>query len=245
MLNLLALSLPKIFGDDSILGSDFFEIIGRILIYSIVTLIILGIIAITIGYYTFRTGKTIFPKSMLFIVELLYSPTKKVLKFFKHDPFMVDKIAIELRNHITKDIFAAVPTNERVIIVPQCLRSLKCPGRMSSEDGVHCIMCMKCVIGKFAKVGEKISTPLYIAPGGTFAKRILRQTFPKGVLGVACAKDLYEGTLMAKLAGIPSQGILLATIGCVETTVDAEKVIDTMLLNIEPDKAKKIKEEVL
>lgn len=181
---------------------------------------------------------------MLFIVELLYSPTKKVLKFLKLDPFMVDKIAIELRNHINKDNFAKVPTNERVVIVPQCLRNLKCPGRMSSEDGVHCRMCMKCVIGKFAKVGEKINTPLYIAPGGTFAKRILRQTAPKAVLGVACAKDLYEGTLMAKIADIPSQGILLKTTGCVETTVDHEKVIDTMLLNVDEEEAKKIKEEL-
>ena len=63
-------------------------------------------------------------------------------------------------------------------------------------------------------------------------------------MGVACAKDLYEGTLMAKIAGIPSQGILLKTTGCVETTVDYERVIDTMLLNIDQDKAKKIKEEV-
>ena len=181
---------------------------------------------------------------MLFMVELLYSPTKRVLKFIKMDPFMVDKIAIGLRNNITKNNFAIVPTDERVIIVPQCLRNLKCPGRMSSEDGVHCIKCGRCVIGKFTQVGEKIGTKLFIAPGGTFAKRILKQIHTNGVLGVACAKDLYEGTLMAKIAGIPSQGILLLTTGCVETTVDYEKVIDTMLLNVEPDIALKIRGEL-
>ena len=40
------------------------------------------------------------------------------------------------------------------------------------------------------------------------------------------------------------EGILLKTTGCVETTVDYERVIDTMLLNVEQNKSKKIKEEV-
>ncbi len=213
-----------------------FVVIGAVLLFSLV-----------IGYRAYRRGKVRMPGPILLVIDIFYTPLKKLLKVFRKDPRVVDDISIVLRNHVNMENYAITKPEERVVLVPQCLRHTRCPAPMSSEDGFTCRVCGLCDIAKIYKVGNAIGTEVYIAPGGRFAKRILSRSKhggKKAVLGVACHTDLYEGLLAAKIGDIPAQGVPLKTEGCVATKVDIDRVIDMMLVGLNAEETDRVRELV-
>jgi len=219
---------------------DIFEFLGRIVVLTFIMIVLFGVIAILLGYFSYRTDRMIFPRAVLFVIDLLYSPMRRVIKTFRGNYFIVDHIAVKLRNGVNYQEFIATTPEDRVLIVPQCMRHLKCPAKMSSTYGFECRMCGLCGIGRIAKIAKAVGTPLYVSPGGTFSKRILRQSRPRAVIGVACSQDLYEGTLAAKMADIPSQGVALAKTGCVETFTNEVELAGILLAGVPQEKAEEI-----
>ena len=224
-----------------------FTLAGYVIAGILVASAVLLLFSLTLGYYAYRHKKVLFPRTILTVIDLFYLPAKKILQILRIDPRILDDISIHLRNHVNYPHYASVPPEERVMLVPQCLRHTRCPAPMSSEDGFLCRKCGLCEIAKFYKIGDAIGTEVYIAPGGTFAKRILKKAKErnkKAVLGVACHTDLYEGMLAAKIGGIPSQGVPLLTEGCVSTKVDVNRVIDMMLVGVDEEKADEIRRTI-
>ncbi len=76
---------------------------------------------------------------------------------------------------------------------------------------------------------------MYVVPGGTFVRRIIEQSRPKAVLGVGCFADLIEGMKAAEMAGIIPQGVLLDTLGCIETVVQWNVLRQKLYLGLEAD----------
>jgi hypothetical protein len=149
-----------------------------------------------------------------------------LLSFFQIDPTLIDRVSVEIGNALNYPDFVATKIEERVLLMPQCIRSTDCPAKLSPLDGINCMECGKCVIGELSVICKELGIRIYISPGGTFSKRILMYSRPKAVIGVACFPNLHEGRLNAKLAGVPAQGVPLTTAGCVNTSVDIEEIID-------------------
>ncbi|HEC95641.1 MAG TPA: DUF116 domain-containing protein, partial [Euryarchaeota archaeon] len=95
-----------------------------------------------------------------------------------------------------------------------------------------------CYIQEFKEKTEPLGYKVFIVPGGTFVKRILKGIKPKAVLGVACFNDLFEGIRICEKAKIPVQGVLLKTTGCVETIVDWDEVWEKVLLGVDTNEVK-------
>ncbi len=123
--------------------------------------------------------------------------------------------------------FENTPVNQRVIFLPQCLRSLECKAK-TTEDGIICISCGKCNIGPFKKEAEKAGYKVFIAPGSSLIKNILKKYKFKAVLGVACEPELKEGIKMMKKHNIAVLTVTLLKDGCVNTQVDWEKVKEAL-----------------
>ena len=70
--------------------------------------------------------------------------------------------------------FRDIPANQKVIFLPQCLRSLDCKAK-TTEDGVICINCGKCSIGPFKKEAESFGYKVFIAPGSSLVKNIVKK----------------------------------------------------------------------
>ncbi|MCK4476322.1 MAG: DUF116 domain-containing protein [Methanophagales archaeon] len=208
------------------------ETLGRIVIIFAIAFAVLLALALFFCFFIFRTKKIIFPNFVLFIISLLYEPLRRLLSFFRVDPTLIDRISVEIRNAFNYPDFAATKLEERVLLLPQCIRSTECPAKLSSVDGIHCIECGKCVIAELSAICKELGIRMYISPGGTFSKRILMHSRPKAMVGVACYPNLYEGALNVKLAGVPAQGVPLTTSGCVNTTVDCEEIIKKCKLQV-------------
>ncbi len=209
-----------------------FEAIGRLVVIVAIVFVVLIAVALSFCAYTVHTKRIIFPNFVLFIISLFYEPLRRLLSFFQVDPSVIDRVSVEIRNALNYPDFASTNLEERVLILPQCIRSTECPAKLSSVDGIHCIECGKCAIGELSASCKKLGIPMYISPGGTFTGRILMHCQAKAVIGIACYPNLNEGMLNTKLIGVPSQGVPLTTQGCVNTTVDYEVIISKCKMQI-------------
>ena len=167
------------------------------------------------------------------LIDAFYPILRGLMDLFKLPSSIIEEFDIGLKNRISEKKFISTPVSERIIVLPQCLRSLKCPAKLSAEEGLVCKGCGSCQIDDFFKKAESLGYRMFVVPGGTFVKRIIINERPKAVIAVACFVDLVEGIKIAERAGIAAQGILLETTGCVETTVNWEKVYDKLYLGLE------------
>jgi len=119
--------------------------------------------------------------------------------------------------------FRDIPANQKVIFLPQCLRSLDCKAK-TTEDGIICINCGKCSIGHFKKEAESFGYKVFIAPGSSLVKNIVKKYKFRATLGVACIPELKEGVRIMKKQGILTLSIPLLKDGCVNTKVDWNRV---------------------
>ncbi len=215
-----------------------FEIIGKIAIIILILLILLIIFGVLLFLISFKTGK--YPLSGVFsgLIDAFYSPIRFIVERIGLNPRYFNSIVVDVKNSINVDNFKKVPPKDRVIVLPQCLRSIKCPGKLSSVNGIECIRCGLCYIQEFKEKTEPLGYKVFIVPGGTFVKRILKGIKPKAVLGVACFYDLFEGIRICEKAKIPVQGVLLKTTGCVETIVDWDEVWEKVLLGVDANEVK-------
>lgn len=206
-----------------------YELLGRITIVALILISVLIITGLILAYIVFKKKRIFFPHFLLFVLDSLYMPSKKVVSLFGGNEKMIDIVGVELRNILLKEKFQSIPYKNRIVLLPQCLRSLECPIKFSSVEGAQCAKCGKCKIVKIVKKAEEFGYKgSYIAPGGGFVRRILKKVRPLGVLGIGCAYEVNWGMLEVSGRGIPCQGVIILRDGCVETDVDLDMVFEKM-----------------
>jgi hypothetical protein len=176
-----------------------------------------------LGYLIARKNQIKFPRFLLYIVDLLYSPFKTIAHFLKLDDHLIDNIAIRVRDDLNKERFKEIPAEKTLIFLPHCLRHRDCPAPLQKE-GLNCSECGLCSIGAIKKKAEPMGYKLYIVPGSSFVKKIVMENKFKAVLGVACHEDLNQ--MMMLLSDFCPQGVLLEKTGCFETKVNIKKVFE-------------------
>ncbi len=210
-----------------------FAFIGEIAVILLIFVIALIIFGVILFLLSFKTGRYILPGVFSGIVDAFYSPILFIVELIGLQPKYFNSIVVDVKNSINMKNFKKIPPKERVIVLPQCLRSIDCPAKLSSEKGIKCVECGLCYIKEFKEKTEALGYRVFILPGGTFVKRILQKIKPRAVLGVACFTDLFEGIRICEDAKIPVQGVLLKTTGCVETIVDWDEVWEKVHLGVD------------
>ena len=208
---------------------SFFSVLGIIFVTTIIIFGILLLIATLLIFIMIRKKKIVFPSATLFLLDALYYPLKRLFVYSNMDKSIVDKIEIEIRNGILKNEYLSSKIKDRIVVFPYCLRSIDCKAQVSPELGVNCIKCGKCKIGNLKEICDENSIKVFIAPGGSFVKRVLKRHPCSSVLLIACHAELNEMMRILSTQGIPQYGILLKKTGCIETDVDIELVKEILL----------------
>jgi hypothetical protein len=164
---------------------------------------------------------------VLFILYLFYSPAKFVCRFFQIRDTLVDEILIEVRNAVMRDSFIH-SHGRKVMFLPQCLRHGDCTAKCHPIYGYECKQCGKCSIGTIYPIAREKGFTVFVIPGGSFVKKIIKQYHPTSCIGVGCYTELSEA--MEEVSFMPVQGVCLLKDGCFETTVDVKEIIKTMEL---------------
>ncbi len=194
------------------------ETIGLLFIVSIVGFIIFSLILLIGVYLTLKRKSYPGKKFILFIVNYLSPILAKILKIINKEKDFCELIIKYYNKYYEK-----YKKGKKILFLPHCLRSLKCPARLSNI-GVLCVSCGLCTIKDILKLARQKNYLVYIVPGSTFVKRIIKEIKPTYVFGVACYRDLFEVMNALSKKGLPVGGVLLEKDGCVETIVDLEKL---------------------
>ncbi|WP_459537446.1 DUF116 domain-containing protein [Methanobrevibacter sp.] len=202
---------------------SFYTFLGQLVVFLIVVVAILFIVTLVLGLFVARKNKIKFPRFVLFVVDLLYSPFKTIARVLKLDEHLIDDIAIKVRDDVNKEKFREIPAEKTLIFLPHCLRHKDCPATLQKE-GLNCTECGLCSIGVIKKKAEPLGYKLYIVPGSSFVKKIVMENKFEAVVGVACHEDLNQ--MMMLLSDFYPQGVLLEKTGCFETRVNVKKVFE-------------------
>lgn len=202
---------------------NIFTLIGELTILILIILLVLILITLILGAYLIKKEKLIFPGVLLFTLNLTYPAIKYLLKALQFNDLLIDQISIDLRNKMNMKKFKELEGKDVIIVLPHCLRAPSCPAILGSS-GLECVECGQCCIGSVKKVSKKKDIDIYIVPGSSFIKNILKKRQFKGVIGVACPVDLNVS--MMALSGFVTEGVYLLNDGCINTMVNVDEIIE-------------------
>ncbi|MEA3343684.1 MAG: DUF116 domain-containing protein [archaeon] len=203
-----------------------YELIGKIAVYGLIAVFSVLIVAMGLGFYSFKKRRILFPNFVLFVLDLLYSPAKWVCRVFSIRSTLVDEIMIEVRNAVLLERFRAAG-KDKILVGPQCMRHPECKARCEPRVGYICLGCGRCDFSRLKKECDKYGYKMFIVPGDSFVRKIIKLHKPKAALGIACFGELNES--MHELSPVlPVQGVALLRDGCFNTAVNVEDVIEKM-----------------
>lgn len=112
---------------------------------------------------------------------------------------------------------------EILVLLPHCLQKSSCSHKITGNI-YNCQRCGLCDIDLLFKSVEQYKTSIYVATGGTLARKIVKDLKPKVIIAVACERDLSSGIL--DIRGIPVIGITIDRPEgpCVNTRVNMDKI---------------------
>jgi hypothetical protein len=133
------------------------------------------------------------------------------------------------KNRENTPAFQRTPYADRLILVPQCLRSTeKCQATEYSNEYI-CAGCGACKVALIVRrAGELGYAGVRILKGGSAVSRLLRELKPKAVLGIACSTEGIMGMIWSERAGLPVLCVPLSKDGCSDTDVALSEVMSVM-----------------
>ncbi len=128
---------------------------------------------------------------------------------------------IDLNNRLVR---SQGPKTKRILIlIPHCLQINDCNIRVTN-DIYNCKRCGRCGVSTLIDLADRYGLRLFVATGGSMARKIVKDLRPEAVVAVACERDLSSGIVDS--FPLPVLGVInLRPQGpCFNTAVDIERV---------------------
>lgn len=201
------------------LWNDLMVLVGEVTIVLILGMFVGAVLIMIVAGLSIQSGQFYFPRLMKSGMVLLEGMIRGISKFFGFDDTDLIQFSIRLQNTMNTKKFAETPVEKRVLYLPQCLRSAECPAHLTPE-GLVCRRCGRCEIGRQIDRYEAMGYRVFIAPGSTLIKRMMKKYQPEAIVGVGCLMEIKEGLELCDRAGVVGMGVVTLKDGCVETVLD-------------------------
>jgi len=218
---------------DSGIWVQLMTIIGEVTFFFILGMLLAAVALAIIAAASITRGTFYLPRILIPGMVLLEGLVKAFCKLLGLDDKDLITFFITLRNTMNTKAFSETPVEQRAVFLPQCLRSAQCPANLTPE-GLKCRNCGRCSVGENAEWLESIGYRVFIVPGSTFIKRMVKKYRPQAIIGVGCLMEVKDGIDMSDRIGISAIGVVNLKDGCVETIADWNAVRDAALLGIKP-----------
>ena len=155
------------------------------------------------------------------VLKVLYPLLMFFGAFFKKKREGFQRYVISLNNKlIRREKFS---TKKILVLLPHCLQIDKCTIRLTHNIN-NCERCGRCEIKDLIGIAEENGLDIFVATGGTIARKIVMDSRPEAIVAVACERDLSSG--LVDTFPLPVMGIYNERpFGpCFNTRVDLEKV---------------------
>lgn len=197
-----------------------------------VTVIALMLTIIFSTFITYRVVKdshvnSSFMKINFKIVSILFpiiTALGSVMGIQKNE---IRKIFIKLNNTYIYSKKFNLKAEDILILIPHCVQNNLCKLKVTNEIE-NCKQCGLCNVGDLVKLKEKTKVNIFVATGGTLARKIILDNKPKAVIAVACERDLTAG--VQDTSKIPVLGVFNRRPNgpCVNTNIDIKEVEDAI-----------------
>lgn len=198
-----------------------YNLIGQALFISVIISFVLSSIALLVSRRSL-TRSVFLAGFYADVLDFFYLPLRQIFLKFS-DTRVLDKWMSSLKNRAHASAFAK--TKKRIILAPHCMRSLDCPAH-STQTGIQCKLCGKCVFTRLKKDAEKYGYKVFIVTGSSFVKNILKMEDADGVLLIACDYEINKVMRALKGKKVTTYGVTMENDGCFGTQVDYQKVLN-------------------
>ncbi|MFQ5957209.1 MAG: DUF116 domain-containing protein [Candidatus Brocadiales bacterium] len=135
----------------------------------------------------------------------------------------IDAKFVSLSNLIQKLKGSKCPPSSLLIMFPHCIQWSKCPQKITLDLN-ECKRCGKCKVMDLIALSEKYGVQLAVATGGRAALQKVKSEEIRGVVAIACEKELRIGLTAAFPKAILSVPNLRPHGYCKDTDVTMEDV---------------------
>jgi len=196
-------------------------IIVAALVIILIIISSLGLGAIVLTILGTKTNP-IMNNIMTIALKILYPLAIKVGRMMKIPKNIIRSSFIEVNNNLVSSKKISLSNTEILILAPHCLQKNDCPYKITNHVE-NCRGCGRCQIRDLIELSKKYNVNLAVVSGGTIARRYVKKFKPRGIVAIACERDLTSG--IHDTNPIPVMGILNERPEgpCFNTRVDIEK----------------------
>lgn len=131
-------------------------------------------------------------------------------------------LAMMLHNAAWQETVAAIPYEQRLLLLPQCLRTRsECPATMDAL-GLLCRECGHCRLGTLQNEAAALGYAVLIAEGTGAVTGLLKAGNLNAVIGAGCMAALEQSFRHIADEAVPALAVPLLRDGCDATDVDLE-----------------------
>lgn len=99
---------------------------------------------------------------------------------------------IEVNNFLVRSKVLNLLPKQVLLLVPHCLQKSDCPHKITVDIN-NCQRCGGCVVSELLSLRDKYGFNIGMATGGTLARKFVREYHPRGIVAIACERDLTSG----------------------------------------------------
>jgi hypothetical protein len=161
------------------------------------------------------------------ILKVYYPLLMLIGAFYKKKKEALQGHVIAINNRLVEK--EGIRTSRILVLLPHCLQIDKCDIRIT-HDIYNCKRCGRCNIKDFIGIAEDKKLDLFVATGGSLARKIVQDVRPSLIVAVACERDLSSGIADAyplPVYGIPNDRPYGP---CFNTSVDVKKIEQALSL---------------
>lgn len=198
------------------------SLVMNILVVCIIMIIIFSTI-ITYKVYMDKHINNKLMKINFIIVSIIFPIICNLAKFIGISKDEIRKIYIKLNNTYIYSNKYNLESKDIIILIPHCIQNHNCKLKVTSDID-NCKKCGRCKIKELLEIKEKYNTKIFVATGGTLARKIIIDNRPKAVIAVACERDLTSG--VRDVSKIPVLGVFNFRPNgpCIDTNINIKEV---------------------
>ncbi|MDA8082737.1 MAG: DUF116 domain-containing protein [Nitrospiraceae bacterium] len=155
------------------------------------------------------------------VLKVLYPLLMLLSAFMKGRKERFQRLIIDLNNRLVKK--GRYGTRKILLLLPHCIQINDCQIRLT-HNIFNCKRCGRCEVKDLIGIAEEQHLNLFVATGGTLARKIVMEARPEAIVAVACERDLSSGvvdTYPMPVIGIPNERPFGP---CFNTRVDLDRV---------------------
>ncbi|MHC4276535.1 MAG: DUF116 domain-containing protein [Planctomycetota bacterium] len=151
---------------------------------------------------------------------------------------VLDAKFVSISNMLQKLKGTKCPPSSLLIMFPHCIQWSRCPQKITLDLN-ECKACGKCKVMDLIALSEKYGVQLAVATGGRAALQRVKSKEIRGVIAIACEKELRIGLMAAFPKAIVSVPNLRPQGYCKDTDVTMEDVEQSVRNFLEEEESEK------